>query len=98
MVTKRGLMLNPLDNVGNMLEEALMGETVQLKTANEPFTVEATERIPFGFKIAARDIASGEPIVKYGETIGLANSNIRRGALVHVHNLSGVRGRGDLEK
>ncbi|MHB9092657.1 MAG: UxaA family hydrolase, partial [Chloroflexota bacterium] len=56
----------------------------------------ALEAIPFGFKVALVDILRGEPIFKYGEIIGRASCPIQQGALVHVHNLEGLRGRGDL--
>jgi altronate dehydratase small subunit len=35
-------------------------------------------------------------VLKYGESIGVASSDIQMGQLVHVHNLEGARGRGDL--
>jgi altronate dehydratase small subunit len=34
-------------------------------------------------------------VIKYGETIGLATSDISPGEHVHVHNVEGQRGRGD---
>lgn len=51
-----------------------------------------SERIPFGHKMALERIASGEPVVKYGQRIGVAVSDIDPGDLVHTHNLSGERG------
>jgi altronate hydrolase len=45
------------------------------------------EKIPSGHKLALRDIASGEPIIKYGEVIGRATADIARGEWVHTHNL-----------
>ena len=38
-------------------------------------------------KLAACDIAKGQPIVKYGEHIGLAARDIKAGEHVHCHNL-----------
>ena len=35
--------------------------------------------------------------MKYGESIGEAECDIRRGDYVHVHNMKALRGRGDLE-
>lgn len=61
-------------------------------------SIEALADIPFGFKIAVADIAKGDHVRKYGESIGIASSAIRTGDLVHVHNLEGARGRGDLAK
>jgi len=98
MTQKRGLILHPGDNVGNALEEVLQGEVIGLSLGKEIVQVEALEAIPFGFKIAVKEITSGEPIIKYGETIGHASKPIKRGSLVHVHNLAGARGRGDLRK
>ena len=34
--------------------------------------------------------------MKYGECIGAANTAIRKGEYVHVHNMDALRGRGDL--
>lgn len=44
--------------------------------------------VPPGHKIATRDIASGEPVRRYGQIIGFASQGIRRGEHVHVHNLA----------
>ena len=46
---------------------------------------------------ALRDIRKGEHIMKYGESIGAASCDIKKGDYVHVHNLEALRGRGDLE-
>ncbi len=40
-----------------------------------------------GHKIAARDIAAGETILKYDFPIGVAAVDIPEGAHVHVHNV-----------
>lgn len=52
--------------------------------------------VPYGHKIAVCDIKEGEHIMKYGESIGAASSNIRKGEYVHVHNMEALRGRGDI--
>ena len=57
----------------------------------------ANQDVPFGFKIALTDISKGEQIHKYGESIGIASAHIKLGDMVHVHNLDGSKGRGDLE-
>ena len=98
MAYKRGLMLNPEDNVANALEEALPGDTIQLSLNHEIVTIDVEEHIPFGFKVAAKDIHCNAPIIKYGQQIGLASRDIHKGTLVHIHNMAGARGRGDLNK
>jgi hypothetical protein len=58
--------------------------------------VVARAEIPAGHKIALRPIAAGDLILKYGQTIGRAGVAIAPGEHVHVHNVEGTRGRGDL--
>lgn len=40
-----------------------------------------------GHKYAIRDISEGEEIVKYGQPIGFASADIKKGEHVHSHNL-----------
>src|SRR4249920_3332417 len=42
----------------------------------------ARERIPQSHKIALQDLEPGEPVVRYGQTIGLANRAIAAGSWV----------------
>jgi len=98
MASKRALILNQKDSVANVLEEVEPGDQIMANSGNDTLVIDAVERIPFGFKVALRDISQGEPMFKYGEIIGRASQAIRKGALVHVHNLEGVRGRGDLRR
>ena len=51
--------------------------------------------VPYGHKIAVRGIHVGELIMKYGEEIGIATKEIKKGEYVHIHNLDSMRGRGD---
>lgn len=44
-------------------------------------------RLPIGHKIAARAIAAGEKIVKYGAPIGSASQAISAGEHAHTHNV-----------
>ncbi len=92
------LMLSPKDNVATSLRETEAGSEVQVRLGKEVRTVRALERIPFGFKMAVAKIPRGTKVVKYGEPIGVASLDIEVGQLVHVHNIEGARGRGDLER
>ncbi len=96
MPEKRALKMKPTDNTATVLEEVLPGEEVAAQLGTEITRVTAVEKVPFAFKIALTDIPKGEMIYKYGEVIGRASTDIRQGALVHIHNLEGTRGRGDL--
>ncbi|MCO6060228.1 altronate dehydratase family protein [Pseudomonas sp. MOB-449] len=50
--------------------------------------VQVREAIPAGHKVAARSLAVGEPVRRYGQIIGFATQAIEPGAHVHVHNLT----------
>lgn len=54
-------------------------------------TVEVTQDIPLGHKVALRDIAEGSQVVEYGRSIGRATQAIPKGSHVHVHNLKSER-------
>ncbi len=41
-----------------------------------------------GHKIAAADVAKGENVLRYGQIIGVASTDIRAGDHVHTHNLA----------
>ena len=47
----------------------------------------AQEEIPLGHKVAMRQIAEGEAVLKFGVPIGRATRPIMPGELVHVHNI-----------
>ena len=48
----------------------------------------AAEKILFGHKIALRTILAGEDILKYGQKIGIATTDIHPGAWVHLHTMA----------
>ena len=43
--------------------------------------------IPFGHKISLVDIKKGDLVYKYGQIIGIASEEIKKGSHVHSHNL-----------
>ena len=53
--------------------------------------LDATERIPLGHKIALADLGEGAEVIEYGVRVALTRAPIRRGALVHVHNVRSAR-------
>jgi len=59
-------------------------------------SIKVTGDVPYGHKIALKNLKKDDEIVKYGHVIGVANRNIKKGEYVHIHNLEALRGRGDL--
>jgi altronate dehydratase small subunit len=94
MTTYKTVLLNAADNVAVALEAIPAGARVRLQGGSGP-EIDVVQPIEFGHKFAVRAIRSGEAILKYGEVIGVASRDIGAGEHVHVHNLEGVRGRGD---
>ncbi|NMD44602.1 MAG: UxaA family hydrolase [Clostridiales bacterium] len=93
------LKVNEKDNVATVFSngaEKAAAVTVKDEKGKEKEIV-IFEDIPYGHKLAIRDIAKGELIIKYGEEIGIAVADIKKGDYVHVHNLESMRGRGDWE-
>lgn len=92
------LVMKKTDNVATAIRDLRKGDYAMVKVGSDLKTILLDEDIPFGFKLSLREIGRGEPILKYGEPIGKASTNISPGAVVHVHNVEGARGRGDLNK
>jgi len=75
------IRLHPRDNVVVAAARIPAGAEVSAEG------VRSLEAIPFGHKIATRAIATGTPVLKYGQAIGVATRDIPAGAHVHVQNL-----------
>ena len=85
------IVISAHDNVATALEPLEPGTTI----SSGGITIAIGDRIPRGHKVALRPIARGEAVVKYGNSIGTASSDIAVGAHVHTHNVASERGRGD---
>ena len=81
---KRFLKINAADNVVIALADDLhKGETIEV----DGVQITLQEDIARGHKLALRDIAEGENVIKYGYPIGHATAAIPQGAWIHSHNL-----------
>lgn len=92
------LKVDEKDNVSTIFSNnsaAGSSVTVRDKKGNTQ-VITLLSSVPYGHKIAIRDIKKGEHIIKYGESIGAATVDIPCGEYVHVHNMEALRGRGDL--
>jgi len=78
------VLLNPADNVCVAARSLDAGSQIAIGGHR----LSLAEPIRIGHKIALRAIAAGEPVTKYGQTIGFATAPIAPGAWVHSHNLS----------
>lgn len=94
------LKVDDRDNVATVFENGVKdGMTVTVRDrAGRTEDIRVIGDVPYGHKIALRDMAAGEPVMKYGESIGAASRAVRKGEYVHVHNMVAMRGRGDLSE
>ncbi|MGI6124359.1 MAG: UxaA family hydrolase [Acetivibrionales bacterium] len=92
------IQINEKDTVAVAVEDCVKGIEVVVNppVPLEPYKIIPVTDIPYGHKIALKDVPCGEIIIKYGKTIGKASKDIKKGELVSVHNIEGLRGRGDL--
>lgn len=86
---KRFMKMNIADTVATALEDTKKGNMVQIYDINnEPLdTLQAQEDIWYGNKIGLCDISKGSHVIKYGGKIGECTEDIKKGCLVHVHNV-----------
>ena len=78
------------DTVGVVVVEGLKAGTNMLGvvTADDStFHLKAKMDVPIGHKVALVDIKKGDTVWKYGQDIGKAVADIKRGEHVHVHNV-----------
>ena len=53
--------------------------------------VQAQQDIPIGHKVALKDMAVGDTVLKYGIDMGKVVANIKAGQHAHVHNIKTKR-------
>jgi (2R)-sulfolactate sulfo-lyase subunit alpha len=78
------------DSVGVIVIEGVKAQaelTGWIMREDRTISVKVLDDIPIGHKVALRDIAVGEGVVKYGVDIGKLVAAVKKGEHVHVHNL-----------
>ena len=81
------------DNVGVVVVEDLAaGDMLCVVTEDDSeFRARSNQPVPIGHKIALKDLAVGDTVIKYGEDIGKVVAAIAKGDHVHTHNLKTKR-------
>ena len=84
------LVIYEQDNVGVLLEDAKAGDTAVCAEIR----VTCLQDIDYCHTAPPRHISRHDDYIKYGEIIGYALRDVKKGEWVHTHNLDDVRGRG----
>ena len=90
---KTYMKIHPLDNVAVALSPLAKGTVIHPESQAEAAII-LNEDIPQGHKFALKTFVSGDPVIKYGNSIGTSTQDIPEGAWVHTHNMK--TGLGDL--
>lgn len=80
---RRLVLLAAEDNCVVVAAALRAGDEVTIDGVSVP----VTHDVGVGHKLARRDIARGEKVLKYGAIIGTATEAIARGGHIHTHNL-----------
>jgi len=81
------LILNTIDNIAVALADLESGSIIE----QDGLQIEVLNQIQRGHKIATKPISKNEGVIKYGERMGHATSDIKVGEHVHTHNVLGDR-------
>lgn len=83
---RRTVAMDRRDNVANALEPLQAGDRIE--ACGRSMIVRTP--VPLGHKVAIAHIPAGGTVVKYGESIGYACSDIEPGEHVHAHNVASL--------
>ncbi len=79
--------LHPDDNVA-IAKVPLQPGAALAQNGDSAFAIALRQAIPSGHKVAVQEIPLGDPVRRYGRTIGFATQPILPGDHVHTHNLA----------
>jgi altronate hydrolase len=82
-LAQSAIVLRPEDDVAIAKRELCKGALYR----DGDKVLELVCDVPQGHKLARRRIASGDPVRRYGQVIGVATQDIEAGEHVHTHNL-----------
>ncbi len=85
--------LHPDDDVV-IAKQPLLPRTVLVAESGD---ITVAQMIPPGHKVAVREVASGQPVRRYGQIIGFATQDIAPGQHVHTHNIAVHQGELELD-
>jgi len=82
------------DTVAVVVVEGLTAGTQMqgwIMDEDRTITVKALQDIPIGHKVALKDMAPGDTVIKYGIDMGKVVAPIQAGQHAHVHNIKTKR-------
>ncbi len=84
----KALHIHPEDNIAVCTSAVAANDEVTiLEPDGSRYVLTSLSDIPFCNKIALTDIPAGAEIIKYGESIGKATEDIKKGAVADHNNI-----------
>jgi (2R)-sulfolactate sulfo-lyase subunit alpha len=71
--------------------KAGMDLTAWIMDEDRTISLKARQDIPIGHKVALKDMATGQTVLKYGTDMGKVVAPIKAGEHAHVHNIKTKR-------
>ena len=88
------LVHEAVDGVGVVVVEGLKANqeiTGWIMKEDETITIKILSDIPIGHKVALKNFAEGDTVIKYNTDIGKVVAPIKKGEHLHVHNVKTKR-------
>ena len=85
------IILNKNDNVATSLNKIHSNKNVIIKIEDHFINFTLKDSIERFHKFSLKIIKKGEKVFKYGEVIGIATKDIKKGKHVHVDNIRSSR-------
>jgi len=88
------LVHEAVDGVGVVVVEGLKANqeiTGWIMKEDDTVTIKILSDIPIGHKVALKDFAEGDTVIKYNTDIGKVVAPIKKGDHLHVHNVKTKR-------
>ena len=85
---------DPDDSVAVVVVEGVKAGTMLtglILDQDRTITLQCVQDIPLGHKVALKDLAPGDTVIKYGVDIGKVVAPIARGEHAHVQNIKTKR-------
>lgn len=84
------LLIDDIDNVVTCVTEVPAGSEVFYRKGDEVLSLRAEEDIPYCHKIALKDFAKDDEVIKYGEMLGRTVEPVAKGHWLWDKNMYSV--------
>ena len=84
------LLIDDIDNVVTCVADVGAGSEVCYRKGDELLSLKAEEDIPYCHKIALKDFAEGDEVIKYGESLGRTTEAVKKGHWLWDKNMRSV--------